>query len=63
MFPTICQIGPFTVYSYGFTLAVAVIVCTFLLRKDAQKAGVNPEIISDLIFNKNVKEAFGIGKK
>lgn len=50
MFPTICQIGPFTVYSYGLMLAVAVIVCTFLLRKDAQKAGINPQIISDLIF-------------
>jgi len=50
MFPTICQIGPFTVYSYGFMLAVAIIVCTFLLRKDAQRAGINPEIISDLVF-------------
>lgn len=50
MFPAICQIGPFTVYSYGLMLAVAIIVCTFLLRKDAQKAGINPDTISDLVF-------------
>ncbi len=50
MFPTICQIGPFTVYSYGLMLAVAVIVCTFLLRKDAQRAGINPDLMSDLVF-------------
>jgi phosphatidylglycerol:prolipoprotein diacylglycerol transferase len=50
MFPIICQIGPLTVYSYGLMLAIAVIVCTYLCRRDAKKIGVDPDIISDLGF-------------
>ncbi len=50
MFPTICQIGPLTVYSYGLMLAIAVITCTVLCRRDAKKIGIAPDIISDLGF-------------
>ncbi len=50
MFPVICQIGPITVYSYGLTLAVAALVCTFLASRDAKKIGIAPGVIPDLTF-------------
>ncbi|HOW35893.1 MAG TPA: prolipoprotein diacylglyceryl transferase [Candidatus Omnitrophota bacterium] len=50
MHPVICQIGPLTVYSYGAMLAVAVVVCSFLLQRAAKARGFNPDIIFDLVF-------------
>jgi len=50
MLPIICQIGPATIYSYGLMLAMAVIVCTFLLTKDAKREGIGQEFILDLVF-------------
>ena len=50
MFPIVCQIGPFTVYSYGVMLAVAVMVCTFLLSRDARALGISSEKIFDFVF-------------
>jgi phosphatidylglycerol---prolipoprotein diacylglyceryl transferase len=50
MHPTICVIGPFTIYSFGFMLAVAVIVCSFLFGRDAQKAGIPKETAYDFVF-------------
>jgi phosphatidylglycerol:prolipoprotein diacylglycerol transferase len=50
MFPIIFQIGPFPVYAYGLALALAVLVCTSLLSRDAQKVGIAQEVIVDLVF-------------
>ncbi len=50
MFPTICKIGSLTVYSYGMMLALAIIVCSFLLTREAKKNGINKDFIMDLIF-------------
>lgn len=50
MYPVICQIGPLTVYAYGAMLAVAVIVCTFFLQREAKRRNINPEVIFDLVF-------------
>ena len=50
MFPVICKFGPFTVYSYGLMLAVAVAVCSILLSRDARKAGIPADTIFDLVF-------------
>lgn len=50
MYPVIVQLGPLTIYSYGLMLAVAVIVCTFLLSRDARGKGINPEMVFDLVF-------------
>lgn len=50
MHPVICQIGPLTVYSYGAMLAAAVIVCAFLLQREAKARGLNPDTIFDLVF-------------
>ena len=50
MFPVICQIGPFRIYSYGLLFAIAVLVTSYLLNREAKARGMNPEIISDLVF-------------
>ena len=50
MHPLICKIGPFTVYSYGVMMALAVVVCARLLSKDAVKLKLKPEIVFDLVF-------------
>lgn len=50
MFPVICTVGPLTIYSYGLMLAVAVIVCSQLLRREAGRQGISSEIIYDLVF-------------
>ncbi len=50
MFPVICKIGPLSIYSYGVMLALAVIICSFLLAKDAQRLGIAKETIHDLVF-------------
>jgi len=38
------------VYSYGLMLAVAVIVCTFLLSRDARRQGIKSDLIFDFVF-------------
>src|SRR3989338_659648 len=50
MHPVICQIGPFTIYSYGVSLAVAVIVCAFFLKGEAKRNNVSPQVLMDLLF-------------
>ncbi len=47
MFPEICKIGPFTVYSYGLMLVAAFLVSSRLSYIEAKKEGIYP----DLIFN------------
>jgi phosphatidylglycerol:prolipoprotein diacylglycerol transferase len=50
MHPTLCTIGPFTIYSYGLLLAVAFIVGQYLAGMQARKEGLNPEIIFNFLF-------------
>jgi len=50
MYPEICKIGPFTIYSYGFMLVVAFAVSTALAVLEAKKQKLNPEIIFNLAF-------------
>lgn len=50
MYPTIGHIGPVTIYSFGLMLAIAVMVCSFLLSRDASKVGISQETIFDLVF-------------
>ena len=59
MFPIICQFGPVTVYSYGFMLAVAAVVCTFLASRDAKKIGIPPGVIPDFTFGTVVAGILG----
>lgn len=50
MYPVICQIGPFTVFSYGLMLAIAFIVASVLAGARAKNEGINPDIIFNLSF-------------
>lgn len=50
MCPTILKIGPLTIYSYGLMLAVAVILCSVLLSREARALGIAVETIYDLVF-------------
>lgn len=49
MFPILFSIGPVTVYSYGFMIALGVLVSFFLIKKDILKSGYDAESLSDLI--------------
>lgn len=50
MHPILCQIGTLTIYSYGAMVAVAVLVCTFLLQLDARRHHWDPDLMVDLVF-------------
>jgi len=50
MYPEICKIGPFTIYSYGLMLAVAFAVSTALAVLEAKRQKINPDIIFNLVF-------------
>jgi len=50
MYPKICTIGPFTIYSYGLMLALAFFVSCSLAAAYAKKKGIAPEVIYNLGF-------------
>ncbi len=50
MHPILGHFGPFTLYSFGLMLALAVVVCSFLLSYDAKAFGISQEIIFDFVF-------------
>lgn len=50
MLPVICQIGPFSVYSYGLMLALGFLAGVYLARMQAKRAGFDAELIFNLSF-------------
>lgn len=50
MHPTICTIGPITIYSYGLMLALAFTIASGLAGLQARKQNINPEMIFNLAF-------------
>jgi phosphatidylglycerol:prolipoprotein diacylglycerol transferase len=50
MHPLICKIGPFPIYSFGVAMAVAVILCAYLLAAEAKRKGIDVDVIFDLVF-------------
>jgi len=50
MHPILFKIGPLTVYSYGVMLALAVVVCSWLMGRDAAKAGLGRDTAYDFVF-------------
>lgn len=50
MLPEICQIGGFTIYSYGLMMVLAFFVCAYLASFQARREGVSPELIFNLCF-------------
>ena len=50
MHPILFTIGPITIYSYGVMLALAVLICTYLLSLDAKRYNISQETAYDLVF-------------
>ncbi|MFA6350003.1 MAG: prolipoprotein diacylglyceryl transferase [Candidatus Omnitrophota bacterium] len=50
MHPIICQIGPFTIFSYGLALAAAFIISVFLASEQARRNNIDPNIIYNISF-------------
>jgi len=50
MHPILFTIGSITIYSYGVMLALAVLVCTYLLSNDAKRYHISQETAYDLVF-------------
>jgi phosphatidylglycerol:prolipoprotein diacylglycerol transferase len=50
MYPEICKIGPFTVYSYGLMLASAFFVGSYLAVQEAKRRNFAPDTIFNLAF-------------
>ncbi len=50
MFPTLLKLGPITIHSYGLMLAVGVVICSFLLSRDAKRFNLNADMVFDLVF-------------
>ncbi len=50
MYPEICKIGPFTIYSYGVMLVFAFMVGAALSALRAKKENLNPDTIFNLCF-------------
>jgi len=50
MFPEICHIGHFTVYSYGVMLVLAFFISSYLASRQAVKANIDPDMIFNLCF-------------
>lgn len=48
MFPEVCRIGPFTVYSYGIMMVLAFSISIGLAMQHAKKDGISPQIILNL---------------
>jgi phosphatidylglycerol:prolipoprotein diacylglycerol transferase len=50
MYPVICQIGPFPIYAFGLMFLLALVVCSFLLAREAKTKGLSSEEIYDFVF-------------
>jgi phosphatidylglycerol:prolipoprotein diacylglycerol transferase len=59
MYPTICRIGPLSIYSYGAMLAAAFLAASWLAREKAKTAGMNPELIFNLSFTALIAGVIG----
>ena len=50
MHPTICHIGPFTIYSYGLMLVAAFLVASYLCGQKARSINFNTNYLYNLLF-------------
>lgn len=50
MHPVLFHIGKVTLYSYGFMIAVGILVGLFLARRQAAKEGIDQDKIIDIVF-------------
>lgn len=59
MHPTICHLGPLTVYSYGLMLVIAFLVASHLASRQARVEGFDPELIFSLCFRSFIAGIIG----
>ncbi|VAW12650.1 Prolipoprotein diacylglyceryl transferase, partial [hydrothermal vent metagenome] len=50
MYPTLLNIGPISIKSYGLMMAIAFMFCAFLLGREAPKHGIKSEVMIDFVF-------------
>jgi len=50
MFPILLKIGPISLFTYGFFIAIGFLAGIFLATKEAKRLGEDPEKIMDLCF-------------
>jgi phosphatidylglycerol:prolipoprotein diacylglycerol transferase len=50
MYPVLFKIGPLTFHSYGAMIALGFFLILHLIRRDAQRVGIDPEQISHMAF-------------
>jgi len=50
MHPILIRIGPITIYTYGFWVAIGFFAALALILKEAKRENLSPAIISDLAF-------------
>lgn len=50
MYPTILELGPITLYSYGLMIALGFITVLYFIQRDATRCGVDPNAMSDTAF-------------
>ncbi|MDD5432204.1 MAG: prolipoprotein diacylglyceryl transferase [Candidatus Omnitrophica bacterium] len=50
MFPEICTIGPFTLYSFGLMLVLAFLVSASLASIEAKREKIDPDVIFNVCF-------------
>jgi len=48
MYPELVKLGPLTVYSYGFMLAVSFIVSSYILTKEVERKGLEANVASEV---------------
>lgn len=50
MYPTILELGPITLYSYGLMIAIGFLTVLFFIQRDARRTGIDPNALSDTAF-------------
>lgn len=50
MLPIICQIGPFTLYSYGMSLVAGFLLAVFLAQRHAKRFDLDPVFVFNFAF-------------
>jgi phosphatidylglycerol---prolipoprotein diacylglyceryl transferase len=50
MHPILIKLGPVTIHTYGFLLAVGVLLAIMLCIKLGKKEGINSQVVADFIF-------------
>lgn len=50
MYPELLHIGPLTIYTYGFMMATAFLVCYLIIRYELKKIGVHPDVGANIVF-------------